>query len=356
MKVIIDTNIFLNFFRRQGEQSLVLLNSLISFLENNKFEICLPKQIEDEYWRRKQEVVEEHIKELEVSLKTNIPLPLFLESFKKSKDLKKIAKRFNLLKKEVIIEYKKRVANPNSQINKKINKLFSFSTKLEEDTVILDKAYFRTLKGNPPKKGEKSFGDAIVWETILKNCIDDNLVIISGDGDYTEKYNDLKLHGYLEKEWTSMSNKNIKLYTNLGLFINEQSGKKKPIKKATIQEENYLNTNLLASKSYQLLSSLGKTDSVFLNSVSPGNVVFNSLNNQNNVAGVFNLKNRCMCCHEEYEDPSGIYSVFGKCSNCNDPLSMPSMAKTCDKCGKHYHESFNSSYVAFSSNKCKDCR
>jgi len=35
--------------------------------------------------------------------------------------------------------------------------------------------------------------------------------------------------------------KTIKLYTNLGFFINEKSGKKKPIKKETIQEENYLN-------------------------------------------------------------------------------------------------------------------
>lgn len=358
MKILIDTNIYLNFFRRQGEQSLILLDSLISFadIENEKykFDILLPKQIEDEYWRKKQEVVDEHILLLNEELEAKIPLPLFLESFKKSRDLKSTAKKFNALKKEVIQEYKKRTTNPSSEINKKINKLFSLSIKIEEEENILQKAYFRTLKGNPPKKGEKSFGDAIIWEMILKNHNDDDLIIISGDGDYSEKHNSAELHRYLEREWISKSKKDIKLYTNLGLFINEQSGKKKPIKKETIQEENYLNSlnSVVVSPSlaHHLLVSDGLNTSMASLSSSPF-LIRSEQDNYLRLATTINTS-YCTCCGEKYSQSNGSVAILGRCNDCSDFLSV---GKKCQSCGKHYHDSSTEIYLAFD-NKCRECR
>ena len=184
MKIIIDTNIYLNFYRLQGKQSIKMLQNLIKLLEDKKIQLVLPKQIEDEFIRNKESVYSEHVLKFAENLSVKLTIPLLIKDSPNVKQLNNVIKRLNVLSKKVVEDYKKRVLNSNSKINKLLNKLFGLAIKLEDTGDILQLAYFRTLRGNPPRKKNSTFGDAIIWESILENCIDDDLVFISGDGDF----------------------------------------------------------------------------------------------------------------------------------------------------------------------------
>ena len=228
------------------------------------------------------------------------------------------------------------------------------ANKIEEPIEILQRAYFRTLRRNPPRKDNSSFGDAIIWETLLKNFLDQDIVIISGDGDFSSEIDKNQINPYLKKEWSEQSKKSIKLYTNLGLFINEQSGKKKPITKETIQEENYLNSRIISPSSAQLFMSGGLNSSVVSLSGNP----FPLSSPQDNYLRVGAVDDSyCTCCGKKYTQLSAAMSAFGRCNNCGDsPISaLSSIGKKCQSCGKHYHDSGAEIYMAFD-NKCRECR
>jgi hypothetical protein len=137
-------------------------------------------------------------------------------------------------------EYQNKVINPKSQINKKMDSLFKLSIFKEETKEILELAYYRTIRGNPPRKGNRSFGDAIIWKTILEYFCEKDLVIISGDGDFESETNKGEVNEFLFKEFSSINERNVKLYKNLGEFINTIT-KRQTISKKTIIEEKEIN-------------------------------------------------------------------------------------------------------------------
>ena len=47
MKVVLDTNIYLNFFRKRDDQSLVYIKSLLNLIEKKKFQLILPIQVKN---------------------------------------------------------------------------------------------------------------------------------------------------------------------------------------------------------------------------------------------------------------------------------------------------------------------
>lgn len=234
---------------------------------------------------------------------------------------------------------------PNSKINQKISQLFLHAHRPSETDLILQKAWFRNLKGNPPHKNSSSFGDAIIWETIIDQCADDDSILISGDGDFESEINCGEINELLGFEWSQKSKKKLTLYTELGSFINQQSkGKNKPIKKETIQEENRLNfvfANPAALSGQGELKSLTLNESVRINN-DPLSVRFST---------IWGTQNKCDCCGAEV-DGSSLYGALGssRCENCRDQFSS---SLTCSKCGKHFHR--NISTTLFNDNICDDC-
>ena len=68
MKVLLDTNIYLNFYKRKNNQQLKSLDILLDLIDKKKIILLFPKQIEDEFIRNKnaQSVIyNDHIKVLE---------------------------------------------------------------------------------------------------------------------------------------------------------------------------------------------------------------------------------------------------------------------------------------------------
>ncbi|OGF21858.1 hypothetical protein A2Y83_01780 [Candidatus Falkowbacteria bacterium RBG_13_39_14] len=224
MKLIfIDTNIYLDFYR-PSEHSLDILTELIKLLEDKELKLILPKQVYDEFIRNKEGICSNFVKTIH-----NIKDPGFV-------DKEKIEKVNNLVK-EIKDDYEKKVFSDTSEINTKINKLFKLAEKAKETKDLLDLAYYRYLKGNPPRKSDQSYGDAIIWETLLKDYSDNDLIIVSHDRDFAvELKGPKKLHPFLEYEWQQKNNKKIFLTDTLGEVINKIT-KKETIKKEAIQEE-----------------------------------------------------------------------------------------------------------------------
>lgn len=348
MRVLIDTNIFLNFYR-MSDQSLTSLDSLLGLIKTKKIELILPKQIRDEFFRDKSIVSKDFIFGLEKNL--DIRTPLFLKSYKKVKDLSSLVSKLEKIKKDIIIENNKRISNPKSKINTKIKKVFDLALKPDESEALLQKAYFRTLRGNPPRKNNKSFGDAIIWETVIDRYIDEDITIISNDGDFESETVKENINEFLENEWKQKSTKSIKLYCNFGTFINDISGKKKPVRKEIIEEENRLN----------LATSNGPFSKISTGAIDSNVFKFQEIYNTGDMltfpsvsAGISFNQITCSCCGEKYTYDGSILLNNSRCSKCQDVFSV---AKKCDKCGKHYHESYNSvlSFSVYGGNRCKDC-
>lgn len=340
MKIIIDTNIYLNFYRLDGGQSLEMLYNLNKFIKRKKFKLILPQQIEDEFIRNKHSgnsIYGEHILNFQKGLDVEFKIPYLIKSSSKIEQIKKTVKRLKILKEKAVDDYKNRVFNSNSKINQQLNKLFSQALRPIETDVILQRAQFRTLRGNPPRKNNSSFGDAIIWETILDQCIDDDVTLISGDGDFESEINSGEMGELLIKEWNLKTDKTLTLYKNLGLFINKYSKKKqKPIKKETIEDEGRLN------------DMFNITNHIFSSAQNEGFAQVVSYDHSNFIG--YN-ENNCTCCGAQVGSMNSL-DAFGqiKCNNCRNTFMS---GYTCNNCGRHYHRD---DIMSINNGKCDECQ
>ncbi len=335
MRLIIDANIFLNFYR-QSPQSYKTIDALVDLLDNPNIKLVIPKQIRDEFERNKESTAYEFIKALENNTKQEIREPSFLSKDSKIAKIKDLIKKVSKIRTQIIIDYKERIDNTKSKINLSLEKIFSLGIEAPENNEITQRAYFRTLVGNPPRKGNHTFGDAIIWELILEYYTDDDLVIISGDGDFARENNDNEINLFLKKEWQKKTSKKITLYKTIGEFINSRAGKKK-IKKEAIQEEQYYST--LPKFDYNINLSPLSSDRLVLGGPTSVNWV--------NTSTLMFPDQTCSCCGKLYENKNSPFSFMSRCENC-PPLEI---GHTCEKCGKHFH----SNSISFNQKICKEC-
>ena len=105
-KVILDTNIYLNFYRLDNSQSLEMLKSLNQLIKTKKFELILPRQIEDEFIRNKNSksaIYGDHILNFQKGLEVQFKVPHLIKSTKKIEQIKRTVKKLQLLKKRPLM-------------------------------------------------------------------------------------------------------------------------------------------------------------------------------------------------------------------------------------------------------------
>lgn len=344
MKVIIDTNIYLNFYRKRADESLLFIKALIDLVKKGKFQLILPVQVKNEFLYNKEQVVKEQLIALDSGLDVKVILPDFIKKSREVKRLKSAVKTLIEVKNCTIVEYKKRAFNPRSNINKGISNLFKLASVLD-GTELIQRAYFRNLQGFPPRKDNRSFGDAIIWETLLEHCSDDDLTIISADGDYSSDEKPKKIHSFLEAEWSDKTNgKTVVLYDNLGKFINDISPKiNKPISKELIEKDDY-----------QLSSGILDIAKAHLVDQSSGLVRFGE-----HVTTAFGITSQiCSCCGKSFQsNPYSLTTFTGSWNKCPDCAGLfVGECKTCRKCNKHYHDGLTSFSLTTFENLCPDCQ
>lgn len=212
--LFIDTNIWLSLYDFTNDD-LSKFKKLKSHL-GETIKLAIPKQIKYEIIRNRENKLKNSMKKFSLDLPQ---FPVFTkeyeqyESFKRQMD--ELRSNFEDWKKNI----EKDIAEENLPADKTILEFFEDANYIDCEEVI-DLGYKRYKIGNPPGKDNK-YGDAIIWEALLKNIPNgEDLYIISADRDYRSIIDEKKINPFLEKEWNAKKKSSIKFYTNLVDFLN----------------------------------------------------------------------------------------------------------------------------------------
>lgn len=240
--LFIDTNIWLSLYDFTS-------NDLGQFLNLRKYigksiKLIIPKQIHHEIIRNRENKLKSSMKQFLLDIPR---YPVFTKAYEEYKEINdkliSIKSDFENWKKKI----EEDIAFETLKADEILAEFFKVENMITCDDVV-DLAYKRYKIGNPPGKDNK-YGDAICWETLLKNVsVGEDLYVISADKDYRSIINDNKINPFLEKEWNEKKKSKIKFYTNLVNFLNEHV---EGIKLESEQEKQNLIKQLSHSSNFQ---------------------------------------------------------------------------------------------------------
>lgn len=211
--LFIDTNILLDFYRApQSDLSLKVFDLLLRHTKR----LIISDQVEIEFKKNRQTVIEEYIKHLPIKIKDVAQAPVLLSNTPQARSIRRSAEA--LQSQLVILEKKLKdiLSQPENhdEAYKKIMPLFNIEslfnyrkTNIEISDKIFSAAIKRFHRGMPPrKKDDLSIGDALNWEWCLYCCSlakKFNLIILSRDGDFAENPKDhhSPINHFLEEEF-----------------------------------------------------------------------------------------------------------------------------------------------------------
>lgn len=235
MQILIDTNIYLDFYRSKNEALLIL-----SRLVTDSNSIILTEQIVNEFYRSRTKLLREVKKIFEKESNVDSISSSFLDSLQEYNDFYQLH-----------IQYKHNKLCVKNKIDDIINDIsidpvanefrLLIASKLSAEDIwpisnsSLENAQKRKLLGNPPSSDKFSIGDEINWEIILENANDD-IVIVGRDKTYNDNFE------FLRYEFHKKTGKFINLLTNrisdaLG-FIGKDSSELSQIEIRQIEELN----------------------------------------------------------------------------------------------------------------------
>jgi predicted nucleic acid-binding protein len=216
MHVFIDTNILLDLYHLSGPD-LDELKKIVELIKAEKITVHLNSQIIDEFWRNRERVITDAIK-LFKETKVTSKLPNLVRNYDEAVKLKEFIESISTIVKEITDRLEKDIQEGKLKPDEVLNELFSKATIDPVSQEIIDKAKNRVDLGNPPgKKG--SIGDAIHWEQLLATMPDEDLTIISSDGDFESVLIKGDINEYLKREWHKKKGGNITLNKSLPEFL-----------------------------------------------------------------------------------------------------------------------------------------
>lgn len=217
--LFVDTNILLDFYRLRGSS----VSRYLSALEENSDRLILTEQVQMEFLKHRQRVLNEFLREFEKPKTQRVPA--CIESYQPAISFQKNAKDALANYRKVVSKIERMIENPsrNDRVFKSIGKIFDGegayslkrNTEGKERTRSLARKRF-SLGYPPRKKDDTSFGDGLNWEWIVKCACDckmkSNVFIVSRDGDYGIKRNgSYHVLDWLKKEFGDRVGKRRKI-------------------------------------------------------------------------------------------------------------------------------------------------
>lgn len=191
MKILIDTNIFHDFYRSKHE-SLVILDKLIE----NSDSIIITEQIVNEFYRNRTKLLREVKKIFEKESNVDSFTSSFLDTLPLYSEFSTLHYEYN--KKRIEIKSKiDEIINDISidpvanEFKRLVDKKSNTDGLWPTSDSAVSKARRRKYLGNPPSSEKYSIGDEINWEIILENTTDD-LVIVGRDKTYNDNFEFLR--------------------------------------------------------------------------------------------------------------------------------------------------------------------
>ncbi len=217
MNLFIDTNIFLDFYHFSDED-LDKLTDLKNLIAADKITLLSSEQVENEFYRNREKEIQKTLHHLQKK-DFDISLPKICEGYEETKQIRKLISECGQNRKKLLENLQNDIANNSLKADVLIKDIFSSAKKYLIDDEILQKAKRRFDIGNPPGK-DKSYGDAINWEILLKNCpAAEDLHFVSGDSDYGSPLNETKLSSFLLDDWHKENTGKIIYYKSLVIFF-----------------------------------------------------------------------------------------------------------------------------------------
>lgn len=190
MKILIDSNIYLDFYRSNNE-SIKIFEEIIK----NSDHIILTDQIIQEFYRNRETILKNILIKFESESKIENFSSEFLKGLSTFSSLLEIQKEFNNQRKKVKDELQVIINDPyKDEVFLKFEELVD---KLGGDIFVTDNSIISSARdrkaiGNPPTSSKYSIGDEINWELLLKNSKDD-IAIVGRDKTFVDNISFLKL-------------------------------------------------------------------------------------------------------------------------------------------------------------------
>ncbi len=215
----IDTNVFLTFYHFSNED-LEELKKLIALINTDNIKLYIPEQTQNEFNRNREVKIADSLDKLR-GTKLGNQFPMICHSYDEYHLMKKAIKNFEMNKSKLLEKLQHDAETETLLADEVLTQLFSKAEIIETSDEILNRSILRYDVGNPPGK-DKSYGDAINWESLLEEAPNDfDLYFISDDKDYYSKLNDKKFNEYLLKEWKTKKNSDLHYFRRLTEFFKQ---------------------------------------------------------------------------------------------------------------------------------------
>jgi len=217
MNLFLDAQIWLSIydFSNDNLETFNKLNGLVG----KDVSIYLPQQAQDEVKRNRENKIKEALTKFE-KINFQIQIPNLCKGYGEFETFQKMLEDVRTLHSEFIKKIKSDITANNLHSDILISEIFKNCKILSRTDDIIKKAKLRYDIGNPPGK-DKSYGDAINWESLLENIpTGEDLFFIGSDKDYNSVLDRTRFNQYLFDEWKDTKKSNLFYYNTLTEYFN----------------------------------------------------------------------------------------------------------------------------------------
>jgi len=217
----IDTNVLLNFYSFTEDRSSDL-EALTELLSPDQINVHLPKQVEDEFWRNRESKIHTAVSEFS-SAKLPPGIPNHMRETDTAKQYKEAIDAADNARKKLAAHVIGLAVLEDLEIDTRVRALFSAAVKHDDCEDALTRAITRMHKGNPPGK-PGNVGDRYNWETLLANLPNEDLHIVTNDGDFTTPLGAAakaqRPMAFLVNEWaTKTTGRSLYVYSSIRALL-----------------------------------------------------------------------------------------------------------------------------------------
>jgi hypothetical protein len=218
LHLYIDANAYLTFFHLTSDDLEELKKLQILIAKTQEVQLHLPEQTRDEFERNREVKIADALKRFREE-KLNNQFPQMSKEYPEYNKMREAIKNFDHHKSKLLEKLHTDIFTNKLAADKIINELFSKAKFYQSSNALIEAAKTRYDLGKPPGKN-KSYGDALNWETLLYHIpISEDLYFVSDDKDYFSEINQAYFNNYLVTEWYNKKESKIYYYRRISEFF-----------------------------------------------------------------------------------------------------------------------------------------
>ena len=242
----LDTNSYLTFYHLTSDDLDELKKISVLIDTTSEITLHLPEQTNDEFSRNRETKIADALKKLREEKLNNL-FPQICKGFPEYNTMRDSIKIFEENKSKLIEKLHEEISTHSLEADRIIYELLDKAEFYKSSKKLLKRAKTRFDLGKPPGKN-KSYGDALNWETLMQYVPDnEDLYFVSEDKDYYSQIDSHKFNEYLSTEWNKKKKSKIYSFKRISEFFKL---KFPDIKLASEYEKEILVKELSGSKTF----------------------------------------------------------------------------------------------------------